>query len=262
MLAATILDSIRLITNTRKGHFVDRLTRLIFALTAGLALVGANPTASADQLQDKQSKEATKADSEKKASESKNAQKATKSKSPSKKELMLQKQKEAAAKKAASEAAKEAARVRGRARRAAQAKAQQSNVKTPTATTKAKRSAKGKRASADLLQKMAGSAPSGDGTCSGESNGNTCGGDTCAGDTCSDKKGGKDGDNWQSTCKDKGSSDLKKIRTAGSGKGIPKLKVKQSRVVNNDFWRGDMIECFWEIRNSGDAPLRIRAKGG
>lgn len=143
------------------------------------------------------------------------------------------------------EVAKEEARARGRARRAARAKQEGAAARELPANiskTTSRRTTKS-AAGTGRQQKLERAKPcddKGSGTCDGDHE--------------------HDGE-WQSTCHDKSGGKLTKP-TKGDGPGLPKLKVENTLIVNNEVWRGDMVECFWRLKNSGDAPLRIRAKGG
>jgi hypothetical protein len=64
---------------------------------------------------------------------------------------------------------------------------------------------------------------------------------------------------WRSTCKDKSKDPVQK---STQGRRAPKFVTASDKVNVDKYWHGEMIECFWEIKNEGDAPLKIRAKGG
>ncbi len=46
------------------------------------------------------------------------------------------------------------------------------------------------------------------------------------------------------------------------GAAVPKMKIEKSVLELDPLWAGKPIQPEWVIRNTGDAPLSIRVKGG
>ncbi|MBN1513438.1 MAG: hypothetical protein JXB13_15585 [Phycisphaerae bacterium] len=52
------------------------------------------------------------------------------------------------------------------------------------------------------------------------------------------------------------------VKSPEPGAAAPKMTIEKSVVELDPLWAGKPIQPEWVIRNTGDAPLSIRIKGG